>query len=234
MPAVVETWGLWDQNIPIQRIREPGYVFGVGWKWHHQKQTNWIDVTHPDPAMFPQTVREILDQADIVVTYNGDKFDLPKLNAVLLSAGLDPPSSFKSVDLYKTVKRLGLESAKLDYALQYFGLGAKIHTDYSLWQGCMAGDKRAIKQMATYCKGDVEGTEVLHDFLLPWIKNYPNIGLWVEGGQVCTRCGSKNVQKRGTQMALNMRYQRWSCGDCGSWSRSAVGERIDATLRTVS
>ena len=50
-------------------------------------------------------IHAMLDEADVVVTFNGDKFDLKILNQEFLMAGLGPASPYKSVDLYKVVKR---------------------------------------------------------------------------------------------------------------------------------
>lgn len=229
MPAIAEVFSLWDNSIPIQRVREPGYVFGFGFKWHDAKGVTWVQDENVASCAY-----NVLDTADIVVTYNGDKFDLGHLNKTILAAGLTPPSPYKSVDLYKAVKRrFNLESNKLDYVARYFDLGAKVQTDYSLWQGCMAGDERAIRAMARYCKQDVRLTEQLYNLLLPWIPNHPNVGLWGGIGYLCPACGSTHVQRRGFEVKVAVRYQRYHCQDCGKWSNDKAGERIDAELRAA-
>jgi DNA polymerase elongation subunit (family B) len=224
MPAIAEVFSLWDSHIPIQRVREPGYVFGFGWKWHGEKPVHWFN-QEPDSRVLAARARDLLDRADIVVTYNGDKFDLPALNTAILAARMHPPSPYKSVDLYKTVKRrLKLESNKLDYAARILGLGAKVQTDYGLWQGCMAGDPKAVAKMARYCKHDVRLTEKLHDLILPWITNYPNVNLWLpdDGRPTCRVCGSDRMQKRGHQRVIAQTYQRFQCQACGAWSRGTA------------
>jgi hypothetical protein len=230
MPAIAEIWSLWDSHIPIQRVREPGYVFGFGYAWHNRTQPRWVGGPQQDIAMSAQ---DLLNRADIVVTYNGDKFDFGHLNKTMVKEGCTPPSPYKSVDLYKTVKRVfgGLESYKLDYVARYLGLSPKIQTDYSLWQRCMAGDAKALAEMSRYCRHDVSLTGEVFDIVRPWIKNYPNVGFWSGPGYVCPACGSSHVQRRGYQVKIAMRYPRYQCQDCGKWSHDKAGERIATELR---
>ena len=98
----------------------------------------------------------------------------------------------------------------------------------ALWKNVMAGQAAAIKSMASYCKNDVNLTAKLYDRLLPWIPNHANFGLYVNADNpVCPKCGSTHLQRRGYSMTRVMRYARYQCQDCGSWSRgrTAEGER---------
>lgn len=234
MPAKTEQFRM-DDYTTIDRIVTPGYVFGFGYMWHNNASTT-MENYKPGPIQWVQeniaeASYDLLCEADIVVTWNGDKFDIPHLNTEMAKKNLTWPSSSKSVDVYRTVRRrLALESNKLDYSARIFLGEQKIKTDYSLWQGCMAGDELSIRKMARYCRRDVKLTDQLYVKFLSLVKNHPNVGLWLSG-RCCPACGSPAVQKRGVERLVSMTYQRWWCVDCGKWSRSARGERIEAELR---
>lgn len=232
-PAVVETWGLHGVYINVNQIQAPGYVLGFGAKWVGEKAIRWYDRRTGDLefAAFDQ-----LDRADLVITYNGDSFDLKHLNREIVLGGLNPPSPYKSVDLYKVVKRhFKFQSNKLGYVTEQLGVGSKASTGgYDLWKRCMAGDEKAWRKLASYCKQDVRVTEALYNCLLPWISNHPNVNLWSDAtGYTCPRCGSTSVQKQGTRVALSMVYQRYQCQACSSWSHDVKGERVGGELRSA-
>jgi DNA polymerase elongation subunit (family B) len=169
-----------------------------------------------------------MDEADAVVTYNGNRFDIPTLQREFLLSGLPPPSPSKSIDLYRTVKRqFRFASNKLDFVCQQLGLGSKTHhKGMDLWTGVEAGDAASRKTMTTYNKQDVFLLEKLYNRLLPWIPNHPNVSLYNNlTEKACTNCGSVNVQKRGLSHSKIATYQRYQCSDCGGWSRERVADK---------
>ena len=50
-----------------------------------------------------KSVWKLLNEADIVIAHNGDKFDLKKLKARFLSNGFVPPMPYKTVDTLKDI-----------------------------------------------------------------------------------------------------------------------------------
>lgn len=227
-PAVVETWSLHNAFISIDQIREPSTILGVGYKWHGAAKVGWVS-SRDDGAAMIEAVRDLLHEADIVITYNGDAFDLRHLKREILMADLTPPSKIKSVDLYRTVKRhFKFQSNKLAFVASELGVGEKASTGgYGLWKGCMEGDDAAWLKMARYCKQDVKVTEALYDRLLPWISNHPNMALWAKDGteRMCPACGSFQLQQRGQAVTIAAAYTRYQCQACGTWSRGNAMER---------
>jgi hypothetical protein len=60
-------------------------------------------------------------------------------------------------------------SNKLDYVAQKLDVGAKVkHSGFKLWIRCMAGDKKAWKEMKEYQIQDVNLLVDLYHELLPW------------------------------------------------------------------
>lgn len=171
------------------------------------------------PDMIGEAWR-LLDEADLVVTYNGDHFDIKRLNAEFLLLGLPKPSPFISLDLYKVVKKnFRFASHKLGYMTETLGLGSKLnHMGHEMWVNVMAGDRDAQKLMADYCIQDVLLTEALHDRLEGWVIG-PNVNLFTGSSDFCPSCGQNSLSKRGFRYTQTGTYQRYQCGICSKWSQ---------------
>lgn len=227
-PAVVYAWGLFDQNVGLSQVITPTRVLCFAAKWHGSNKvmffSEWDDGDH---AMI-EAMHALLDEADIVVSYNGKSFDIPHMNREMVEWGHTPPSPFAHVDLYQTVKRqFRFLSGKLDWVSQQLLDSKKLSTDFSLWKGVLGGDPKAQAKMKRYNKHDVVLTEVLYDRILPWIPNHPSIALIDGHAHACPSCGSKRLQKRGVARTRVSAYQRYQCTACGAWSRG--GARLQKT-----
>lgn len=214
-------WDLWNQNISLGMLRESGYTLCVGAVWKGSK--GFIFLRHDEPD-FLENLWMLLDTADAVVTFNGDRFDIPIMNKDLLLGGYTPPSPYHSIDLYKTVKRrFKFPSNKLAYVTGALGLQTKLDSGgFAVWAGCMSGDEKSWDQMRRYNKRDVLIMEPLHDKLIPWMQPYPNQMLYNQG---CPRCTNGDLAPQGFRYTATGKYQRYRCNNCGGWSSDTT--RID-------
>jgi DNA-directed RNA polymerase subunit RPC12/RpoP len=222
-PNLVWTWGLFNQNIGLPQIKEPGYILCWAAKWLASKEMLSATLWGGDKESMLTEMYNLISEADVIIHYNGLNFDIRWLNTEFMSMGLPPPSPSQHIDLLQTVKsRIRLTSNKMDFALDYFNIGKKYeHDGFKMWVGVMEGDPHYQKEMLKYNKMDVSEMEKLYIFLRPWILNHPNPALYAaHDGHICTTCGSANLQKRGDYYTSVMRYQRWRCNSCGSWSKS--------------
>jgi hypothetical protein len=176
----------------------------------------------------------LLDQADVVMTWNGKRFDIPHLNREFIEGGLKPPSPYRQIDLCDVAKRqFRFPSNKLDYVSRALGIGGKVtHEGHGLWVACMEGDPAAWKRMERYNRQDVWLLEGLYGKLQPWIPQHPSRA--AEGACFCCpACGSLRLQSRGLAYTLQSAYHRYQCQDCGKWSRSTKRES-GTTIREVA
>jgi hypothetical protein len=220
-PNLVHVWGLWNQNISLPQIIDSGYVLCWSAKWYGEDTITYDSIYHSSKEHMLQTIYELLDEADVVIHYNGTKFDIPTLNKEFVEEGLLPPSPFKQIDLLTTArKQFRFPSNKLDYIAQALKIGKKTkHRGHNLWIDCMNMNKSAWEEMIEYNINDVALLEGVYERLKPWIKNHPNRFLYTEKAG-CPTCGAENIQKRGFAYTTVGRYQRFCCKDCGSWFRS--------------
>lgn len=214
----------------MPQLLESGEVICFAAKWTDEEETQFFSTFHNGKEEMVQAAHKLLDEADAVIHFNGQRFDIPHLNREFVEAGMTPPSPYAQIDLLKVVKKqFRFPSNKLDYVSQALGLSGKVHhTGHQLWVDCMAGSYPAWELMKEYNIGDVVLTEQLYDKLLPWIPSHPNPGLY-DGAEedCCPNCGSTDLRKEGKAYTASSVFQRYSCNPCGRWSRG--NKRIDST-----
>ncbi len=225
-PNKVYVWSLWNVNVALNQIVEPGYTLSWAAKWFDEDKVMYSDIREGKASML-RKVYDLIEKADVVVHYNGNSFDIPTLNAEFVQQGWNPPAPFINIDLYNVVKkRFRFPSNKLSYVSDVLGIGEKVpHRGMELWKGCMEGVASDWKIMKQYNKQDVVLLERLYQILRPWVQNHPNHGVFTNAVEpTCPNCGSLHVQKRGFHYTKTMTYQRYSCNDCGAWSRARITE----------
>lgn len=158
---------------------------------------------------------DLFEEADILVTYNGEKFDYPHFITEFLIHDIAPPPPPSHVDLYKFVRnKTRFFSNKLEHISSELGLGSKVeHEGFALWKKVMKGEEAARNRMQRYCIRDCALTERVYKKLRPFITNHPNIG----HGHNCPKCGSAKVHKRGERKTAHYAVQRYRCQKCGGW-----------------
>lgn len=221
-PLVVYAWGLWDQRISHNHIVEEGRTLCFAAKWYGTDDVIFAAEWDGGHERMIRKAHSLLNEADAVIHYNGTSFDIPTLNAEFLFHKLPPPAPYKQVDLYRVVKStFRLPSKKLDYVSKRLGHAGKVeHRGMDMWRGCMNGDRECQAEMAEYNKGDIRELEAVYEDLRPWCKTHPNVGLY-EGGRVCPKCGSSNVERRGYATLATGVYRKVLCKSCRGWSREA-------------
>jgi len=215
-PVKAFVWQAWDQNIMPDQIVEDGGLLCICLKFSDEKEFQFYSTwTHTKDEML-QATRNAIIEADAVVTYNGDKYDLPKINGELLRHSLPPLPPVTSIDVIKTVKKLGFFMNRLAFIGPFLGLGGKVkHQGFNLWKEVLEGDSRAQAKMRKYCIQDVRLLAKLYYKVRPFCKEHPHLGF--SDPSACPACGSVHVHQRGVRRTRSMVVQRIMCQSCGLW-----------------
>lgn len=226
-PNLVTCWSIWQQNIALNQILDSSYILCFASKFYGDSKVTFNSVYKTDKMKMLKDIHAKMEEADVIVHYNGLRFDIPTLNKEFLEVGLPPPSPAKHIDLLKVVKsNFRFVSNKLDYVSQKLKLGKKVeHEGHELWLKVMNNDRAAWKRMEEYNKQDVILLEKLYDRLKGWIKQHPNHNAY-SANPCCPNCGSRKLNKRGTVRSRVSVFQRFQCQSCGAWARSATKEKI--------
>lgn len=235
-PNLAYVWGLWKENVGTNQIVNSGYILSWAAKWHGEKGPPMFDsIMQSSERKMLGWIHDLLNMADVVVHYNGQSFDIPTLNKEFVIHGFGPPAPYKQIDLLKIIReKFRFPSNKLDYVSQTLEIGEKVrHEGFELWVKCMAKDQKAWARMKVYNMHDVVLLEKLYDRILPWITNHPNRSAYLER-PACTNCGSSEVTKRGYAVTRQMKYQRYQCQNCGTWSRGTKSIKVQPGERLVS
>lgn len=239
-PILAYVWSLWDQNVGLNQIKSDWHVLSWSAKWlkgpdgtvygPHSKvmymdQRKVKDVQ--DDKKLMQAIRELLDEADIVITQNGKSFDQKKLNARFFLHKIKRPSSFKHVDTKEIAKKVfGFTSNRLEYMSETFNKKYKKQkhkkfAGFELWTECLAGNPQAWKEMEKYNKYDVLSLEELYLGLQPW-DNSINMNLYSDDVTTRCSCGSEDFRKNGYAYTSVGKFQRYYCGKCGAEVKDRV------------
>jgi len=203
-PMEVFVWGLYKQFIPHDNIIKDWFVISWSAKWLYDDNIKYGCVTpfeskNRDDSRILKSIWQLLDEADICIGHNIDRFDDRKLRARFVLNDIEPPAPYRTIDTLKVArKNFAFVSYKQDYLTKRFNLNEKIdvgkYGGFELWKKCVEGDQEALDLMLKYNKQDVRGLEDVYLKLRPFMKNHPNIGILMDAS-VCTNCGSDHLEE---------------------------------------
>jgi hypothetical protein len=233
-PAIAYIWGLKTRYVPLSQIDKDGYILCFAAGWLGSEELEFWSEWDQGPEAMAWRAWELLDEADAIIHYNGNSFDIPRLNAEFFKFKFGPPSPSHQVDLYRTVSQnFRVLSKSMQHMLKMAGHEGKLdHKGMALWTEVMAGDQEARDTMEEYNIKDVTELENLYGDLRPWIKNAPNEALWMEPGiEPRCRCGSTDLRFKGYKRTTVLSYRQYHCQSCGAYPRSRIAEERGANRR---
>jgi hypothetical protein len=225
-PILAYVWARWKQNVAMNQVAEDWQILTWAAKWLDDKHvytgTAFDGENVHDDAKMLWNLHGLLDEADIVIAHNGKRFDIPRINARLMKAGMAPPSPYKQIDTFIEAKKtFAFTSNRLDDLGDFLEVGRKKDTGgFSLWTRCLQGDASAWDKMLKYNIQDVKLLEKVYLALRAWMPNHPNLGVYTDDLEPqCPKCGGNHLQHRGYAYTQVGKYHRYQCLDCGGWSR---------------
>jgi len=229
-PMLLWGFGLFDQNFGIEQIYEDWSVLAWAAKWKDSEEVMYDDLSqeteYTKDERIVRSIWKLLDECDVVISQNGIRFDIPKLNDRFTKYKLGRPSPFQHIDTYRIKKKLGLTSKKLAYTSEYFNERFKklSHTafpGFNLWKECLKGNQLAWAEMQKYNKFDVLATEELYfKTLIQW-DNTINYGVYTGVQNCCPNCGGTNLEDKKFQFTKSAMFQSYQCKDCKAFCRSS-------------
>lgn len=229
-PILAYCWSIWEQNIPLNQIKQDWHVLAWSAKWLGEKKMFYMDQRNAknieDDTKILKGVWELMDAADVLITQNGKRFDVKKLNARFVLNGMKPPSSFRHIDTHQLAKKhFGFTSNKLEYmsdklCKKYKKQKHSKFGGFELWKGCISGNRAAWKEMETYNKYDVLSLEELYTKLAPWDTSVTLASFDGSDASKCD-CGG-NLLRWGYRYSNRGKYQRFKCENCGAERRGTA------------
>jgi DNA polymerase elongation subunit (family B) len=225
-PIQAYVWSLWGNDVALNQIKKDWHVLSWAAKWLPSKnvvyhdQRNAKNIENDKQILKP--LWQMMDDADIIVTQNGKKFDEKKLNSRFAIHGFPPPAPYKHIDtLAIAKKKFAFTSNKLEYLTEklnkkYKKLKHEEFAGFELWRQCLAGNVKAWKAMEKYNKYDVLALEELYHTLVKW-DNTVNFSVYYD--EPTCSCGSTEFERRGFYYTGVGKYQRYKCVECGTWTR---------------
>ena len=231
-PLRAFVWDVWQQNVSQAQVISEWFCLTWSAKWLFEKKVYSASLTGKEAVKqndkrIIQGIWQLLNEADVVIAHNGDKFDLPRLNTRFIFHGIHPPLPYQSIDTLKTIRRqFAFSHNKLDFVNQILSLPRKQKNEgQEMWNKCYIGDEKALKEMEKYNIQDVRILEETYLRLRPWIKPHPNVGLFIldEHEFRCPSCGSKDLQDEGKLYYTTVNaYDQFRCKGCGATGRKRV------------
>jgi predicted RNA-binding Zn-ribbon protein involved in translation (DUF1610 family) len=228
-PIDAAVWGLFKQNVGLNQIRKDWTILSVAYKAYGKVKVDYHDTSAKedvrDDAELLGLIWSVLDEADIIIAQNGVRFDVKKINARFIQAGLLPPRPYKVIDTLLMAKQVAaFTSNKLEWLSSILTNTPKDrHNAFpgmELWNECLRGNPAAWRAMKRYNKRDVPACEEVYTKLRPYYVGHPNLAQYYDDEKRrCPKCGSTHVRQCGTVFTQASEYHQYRCDDCGGYSR---------------
>lgn len=203
-----------------------GLLFCMGYKYSNEDKVRLLsvwDTDQKDPLddkELCKQIRAVLSEADMLVTYNGIKCDVPFIQTRLLHHKLDPLPPIAHKDVYYTAKfKLKLSRNRLYDVENFLGLKDK-KTPVKLykWLQALVGNKQAQNEILHHCKQDVLVLEQAYLKLRPLMLAHPRL----QGYGVCNKCGGTLLKNKIYYSADKYHKITLKCRSCKGYETRAT------------
>lgn len=226
LKAYIWQHSVWKANVGEDQVLSEWFMLCWSAKWLFDgrimsDRLTGREAKDENDGRIVRSLWKLLDEADIVIAHNGDRFDVPNMNTRFIVNNLPPTSPYQTIDTVSVARRqFGFTHNNLNALARVFGFKAKLDTNFDLWKRCVDGDENSLRRMEAYNRGDVELLEEVYMKIRPWIHSHPNLGLYTESNEpICTNCGSHNITKTDKfYYTQTGKYELYKCS-CGAYIR---------------
>ena len=227
-PMLAYIWELGEQRVNLDQIHTEWHIMAWSAKWlgAPAKEIMYEEVRgRKSDRPILKKLWKLLNEADIVITQNGIKFDSRKINARFLLHGMTPPKPYLHIDTYRLLKKVAeFTSHKLAYLTDKLCVKDKkvTHGEFPglrLWIECLKGNPKAWKEMKFYNIKDVLSTEELYEKVKAWApESMPRLYPMTKERGTCSTCGYKGSMREGKpRVRKSGVYTQDMCPKCGAW-----------------
>lgn len=197
-------------------------VWGAKWRGEDKVVQGVVTPAEARKTDDKRAIKPLIDmirQADIVLGHNMNRHDLPIVRGRALLHRLPPLPPVNVIDTLAMARRdFGLPYNGMESMCELAGIPTGEKIGMTNWHKVLDGDKEALTKLKHYNYYDVEGSENLFEWMLPYVSRLQRL---VGGpGSVCPTCDSAKLQKRGLRHTAVSTYQRYECMNCGRYTRA--------------
>ena len=232
-------WGRFKANLAECQVTRHSHILTVAYAFNDEEiqgtRLTVEDVKNEDDLTAVVDLVKAINKADVIVSFNGKKFDMKMLRTRMIKWGLPPLRNVPHVDIYQMAKSLmKFPSNSMDNIAHYLGYSQlKIKTSFELWKRCLSVNtpdiaEEALIEMLRYNKGDIRLTRDLYKRFQGWTTGV-NIGTIVNNITPenvtlrCAKCGSDDVFVEDGMYSYTQTkgFQLYRCGnsECRGVSR---------------
>lgn len=189
-----------------------------------QSDMVYMETRNGDDSKLLKKLWDIFNEADVIITQNGKKFDEPKIKARMMLAGFKPYRPFKHHDTFEQNTDKEFTSHSLDYltdkfCTKYKKLKHKAFPGLSLWKECRKGNPKAWAEMRKYNNMDVLSDEELFLNTRGWSKKSAPRLFYDTLNRQCKYCGENRLVIDGKDRTVTKTYHYMQCRSCGKYQR---------------
>ena len=227
----------WESNKPqfigYHQIMQYGFFTSIQWQFDHEKEPSAFDLTNNE-AYFRENpscdyfvvkkIAEIVDQCDVFIAHNADRFDWRHFRARAIKHKIPIPRKPYIIDTLKEARKSWFPSNSLAGLAQHLNLSPKAKNDADtakLISGPITERIDHIRKQTAYGIQDIPPLKELYERLKPYMERHPHIK---EGkGVCCCYCGGQEYQNRGETYLKGLnQFRNWYF--CKSCNRKFPGE----------
>ena len=220
-----------DQSFLVKGDRTK--IICIAYKWNYERKIHALtwDIKNQNCDKIIEEFSKIVEQADVAIAHNGDKFDVRQINTQRLMAKKKPIAWPTTEDSLKQLRKIFyFPSYKLTYIAKLLLNKEKSPMVFKDWLDIVERkDVKAQSKMVAYCKRDVillaNAYKIVQPFLMPKVSR----ALLTSKGK-CVSCGSVDVHGKGTITLRAGMYQKYQCQTCGHYFRSTKKSDPEAVL----
>lgn len=209
----------YQTSITYDQIIKPSAIICICYKWQGSNKVHHLTWDKGCDKKMVKDFYKIIEEADEVVSHNGDKFDLKWIRTRFLLYGFVGMPEIKSIDTLKISRsKFKFPSNRLDAIGKFLGFGGKYDTGgIQLWHDIIQKNSRsAMSKMVEYCKRDVDLLEKVFLKLEGYAKPKTHVAVFAGGDKAdCPYCAGTNIKIKDRAISSTGAVKvRMTCKDC--------------------